>query len=208
MSKDSREAPPELQELRQKIDEVDEGIVRLIARRLEMVGLVIKEKSGRPQPIRDPARERAVLARVEGVAQTLGVSGPLARKIFSEIITHSLAREAATLTSGTVGREVAVAYQGSPYTYNHLAAEKFAGERGLKARFLACASHKEVIDQLESSAADFAFLPIENTAAGSINQVYDLLREHDFHIVGEETFKVEHCLAGTAEVPLEALHQI
>jgi chorismate mutase/prephenate dehydratase len=209
MSKESTGAPPELQELRQKIDEVDEGIVRLIARRLEMVGLVIKEKSGRPQPIRDPARERAVLARVESVAQSLGVSGPLARKIFLEIITHSLAREAATLSSpGAVGREVGIAYQGSPYTYNHLAAEKFAGERGFKGRFLACASHKEVIDQLESGAVDFAFLPIENTAAGSINQVYDLLREHDFHIVGEETFKVEHCLAATAEVPLEALHQI
>jgi 3-deoxy-7-phosphoheptulonate synthase len=137
------------------------------------------------------------------------VSGPLARKIFSEIITHSLAREAASLSSDpSVGREVAVAYQGSPYTYNHLAAEKFAGERGLRGRFLPCPSHKAVIDQLESGAADFAFLPIENTAAGSINQVYDLLREHDFHIVGEETFKVEHCLAATADVPLEALHQI
>jgi 3-deoxy-7-phosphoheptulonate synthase len=209
MSKESGGAPPELQELRQKIDEVDEGIVRLIARRLEMVGLVIKEKSGRPQPIRDPARERAVLARVEKVAQSLGVSGPLARKIFSEIITHSLAREAASLSSDpAAGREVAIAYQGSPSTYNHLAAEKFVGERGLRGKFLPCTSHKEVIDQLESGAADLAFLPIENTAAGSINQVYDLLREHDFHIVGEETFKVEHCLAATAEVPLEALHQI
>jgi chorismate mutase len=115
MSKES--GTPELQELRQKIDEVDEGIVRLIAKRLEMVGLVIKEKSGRPQPIRDPARERTVLARVEGVAQSLGVSGPLARKIFSEIITHSLAREAASLSDpAAVGREVAIAYQGSPYT--------------------------------------------------------------------------------------------
>ncbi|HXU80801.1 MAG TPA: prephenate dehydratase domain-containing protein, partial [Polyangia bacterium] len=207
MSKESG-APPELQELRQKIDEVDEGIVRLIARRLEMVGLVIKEKSGRPQPIRDPARERMVLARVEQVAQSLGVSGPLARKIFSEIITHSLAREAASLSASGNGREVAIAYQGSPSTYNQLAAEKYASERGLRSRFLPCASHKEVIDQLESGAVDFAFLPIENTAAGSINQVYDLLREHDFHIVGEETFKVEHCLAGLAEVPLEALHQI
>jgi chorismate mutase/prephenate dehydratase len=208
MSKESGGAPPELQELRQKIDEVDEGIVRLIARRLEMVGLVIKEKSGRPQPIRDPARERVVLARVEAVAQSLGVSGPLARKIFSEIITHSLAREAASLSSAATGREVAIAYQGSPSTYNQLAAEKFAGERGLRGKFLPCASHKEVIDQLESGAADFAFLPIENTAAGSINQVYDLLREHELHIVGEETFKVEHCLAGISEVPLEALHQI
>src|SRR3954454_11880601 len=154
MSKDSR---PHLLELRQKLDQVDADIVGLIAKRFETVGLILKEKSGRTQSIRDADRERELLERIEGIAQSLGVSGPLARKIFSEIITHSLAREAASLSDpAAVGREVALAYQGSPYTYTHLAAEKYVSERGLKGRFLACASHKEVIDQLESGAVDFA----------------------------------------------------
>src|SRR3954465_14185244 len=198
----------ELAQLRQKLDQVDEEIVGLIARRLETVGLIAKEKAGRPGGLRDPERERVVLSRVEAVAQSLGVSGPLARKIFSELITHSLSRQAASLGASDAGRTLSIAYQGSPNTYNHLAAQKYAAESGRGARFLGGGSIREAADQLATSAADLAFLPIENTAAGSINEVYDILRERDLHIVGEETFKVEHCLAASAEVPLPALHRI
>jgi chorismate mutase/prephenate dehydratase len=199
----------ELKELRQRLDQVDEEIVRLIARRLETVGLIGKEKAARAGGLRDQERERAVLARVESVAQSLGVSGPLARKIFSEIITHSLSRQAAALAgSDAAGRTVTIAYQGSPTTYNHLAAQKYAAEGGKAARFLPVATIRDAADQLAAGAVDLAFLPIENTAAGSINEVYDILRERDLHMVGEETFKVEHCLAAVAEVPLPALHQV
>jgi chorismate mutase/prephenate dehydratase len=65
-----------------------------------------------------------------------------------------------------------------------------------------------VIDSLASAAVDLAFLPIENTVAGSINQVYDVLREQDLHIVGEESYRVELCLAATADVPASALRRI
>src|SRR5947209_6593488 len=121
-----------LQELRQKLDQVDEEIVRLIARRLETVGLIGKEKAGRTQGLRDPERERAVLSKVESVAAQLGVSGPLARKIFSEIINHSLSKQAAALSTGA--RELSIVYQGSPGTYNQLAAEKYVSESGKTAR--------------------------------------------------------------------------
>jgi chorismate mutase/prephenate dehydratase len=207
MSKDS--ATAELQALRQKVDQLDEDIVRLIARRLETTAAIGKDKAGRPQGFRDPERERAVLARVEVVAQSLGVSGPLARKIFSELMTHSLSRQAAALAGDdAAARSVGIAYEGSPNTYNHLAAQKYAAERGKTARLLGVGSIREAADQLAAGGADLAFLPIENTAAGSINEVYDILRERDLHIVGEETYKVEHCLAATADVPLPALHQI
>jgi chorismate mutase/prephenate dehydratase len=205
MGKDNGSA--ELQELRQRLDQVDEEIVKLIARRQETVGLIGKEKAGRTQGLRDRERERAVLARVESMAQSLGVSGPLARKIFSELITHSLSRQAASLATGAA-RTLSIAYQGSPTTYNHLAAQKYASERGATARFVPVPSILDAADQLAAGTVDLAFLPIENTAAGSSNEVYAVLREHDLHIVGEETYKVEHCLAGVDDVPLTALHQV
>jgi chorismate mutase / prephenate dehydratase len=204
-------APTTLGELRGKLDQVDEEIVRLIARRLETVGLILKDKAGRPQGIRDAERERAVLARVEGVAQSLGVSGPLARKIFSEIITHSLTRQAASLSSAGAAagpREVAMAFQGTPLTFNHLAAQKYLAARGLVGKFVSSATIADAVEALETGGADLCFLPIENTVAGSINQVYEVLREGDLHIVGEETYKVDTCLAAPADVPLSALHQI
>jgi chorismate mutase/prephenate dehydratase len=207
MAKES--ASEELRALRQRLDQIDEEIVRAMARRLEAVGLIAKAKAGRTQGIRDPEREREVLARVEALAQSLGISAPLARKVFSELINHSLTRQAASL-SGTLepGRPIAVVYQGAPLSYSHLAAQKYLGERGCGGHFVGVPSFKAAVDQLESGAAELAFLPIENTAAGSINQVYDILREHDVHIVGEETFKVDLCLAGTADVPLSTIRRV
>ena len=55
---------------------------------------------------------------------------------------------------------------------------------------------------------DLAVLPIENTSAGSINEVYTVLREHDLFIVGEENWKVDHCLAAVQDVPLSSLSRI
>jgi chorismate mutase/prephenate dehydratase len=204
-------APPHaaLKDLRENLNQVDDEIVRLLAKRLETVGLIAKEKAGSTQAIRDPEREREVLARVETLAQSLGLSAPLARKIFSEIISYSVSRQVASL-AGIEGEqtEVAVAYQGSSLTYNNLAAEQYVSSQGLDGRFVGLPTLKQVIDSLASAAVDLAFLPIENTVAGSINQVYDVLREQDLHIVGEESYRVELCLAATADVPTSALRRI
>ncbi|MGA7741440.1 MAG: bifunctional 3-deoxy-7-phosphoheptulonate synthase/chorismate mutase [Polyangia bacterium] len=198
-----------LKELRQRLNQVDDDMVRLLAKRLETVALIAKEKAGSTQAIRDPEREREVLTRVETLAQSLGLSAPLARKIFSEIISYSVSRQVASL-AGSEGEatEVAVAYQGSSLTYNNLAAEQFVASQGLAGRFVGLPTLKQVIDALASGAVDLAFLPIENTVAGSINQVYDVLREQDLHIVGEESYRVELCLAATADVPTSALRRI
>ena len=198
-----------LTELRQNLNQVDDDMVRLLAKRLETVALIAKEKAGSTQAIRDPEREREVLTRVETLAQSLGLSAPLARKIFSEIISYSVSRQVASL-AGIEGErtEVAVAFQGSSLTYNNLAAEQYLASQGLPGRFVGLSTLKQVIDSLTSAAVDLAFLPIENTVAGSINQVYDVLREQDLHIVGEESYRVELCLAATADVPASALRRI
>jgi chorismate mutase/prephenate dehydratase len=204
----SSESPkPGLKELRQRLNQVDDDMVRLLAKRLETVGLIAKEKAGSTQAIRDPEREREVLTRVETLAQSLGLSAPLARRIFSEIISYSVSRQIASL-AGIEGEEVAVAYQGSPLTYNNLAAEQYLASQGLRGRYLGLPTLKQVIDALTSASVDLALLPIENTVAGSINQVYDVLREQDLHIVGEESYRVELCLAATADAPASALRRI
>ncbi len=207
MVKDSGAPPPALKDLRARLDETDAEIVRLVAQRLQTVDLIIREKSGHASGIRDPERERQVLAKVEGHAQALGISGPLARKIFSEIVAHSVNRQAATL-SGPGGRELRVAYQGSPLTYHHLAAQKYVAGLGTSGTFFGTPTIKEATDQLATGSVDLALLSIENTAAGSSNEVYDVLRTRDFTIVGEETYQVSLCLAGPAEIPLPAIQRV
>ena len=80
--------------------------------------------------------------------------------------------------------------------------------QGLRARYVGMPTLKRIVDSLLSGAVSLAMLPIENTAAGSQNQVYDVLREQDLHIVGEEPFRVELCLAAVSDVPVPALRKI
>ena len=204
-----RAPTPALAELRAAVDQIDHDLVALVARRMDTVRRIIAEKQDRTAAIRDPRRELEVLNRVESLARAAGVSAPLARKIFSELIAHSVSRQASTLT-GLAGADqvLQIAYVGSPFTFNHLAAVKFASEIGVPAEQLGRRSIKEVVTTLESGEADLAFLNIESTAAGSINQVYDVLREKDLHIVGEETIKVDLCLCGQAMVPLASVERV
>ena len=205
MSTDPTSSP--IVDLRQQLDKTDDDIVRLLARRLETVGLIAKAKAEHSTQIRDPGREREVLARVEALANSLGISGPLTRKIFSEVIDYSVSRQVASLVDAERSH-ITVAYQGQPLTYNQLAAEQYVASRGLTGHFVGLASLTQVIEQLASGQVDLAFLPIENTVAGSVNQVYDVLRERELHIVGEDSFRIELCLAAVADVPLPALRRI
>jgi 3-deoxy-7-phosphoheptulonate synthase len=200
---------PALKGLRDTLDSIDHDLVQLIARRMQTVAQVIKEKQvqGKSGGIRDAKREHDILGRVEGLARAAGISAALARKIFSELLAHSVSRQANTLTNlaEQAGRELVVAYQGSPYTYAHLAAVKYMADVGAPGTPIGKSSTAEIVAALHSGAADLALLAIESTAAGSINQVYDVLREQDLHVVGEETIKVDLCLCGIAEVPLRAI---
>jgi 3-deoxy-7-phosphoheptulonate synthase len=200
-----------LKQLRQRLDQIDEDLVKLVARRMETVQLVIKEKQGHAGGIRDAQREHELLGRVETLARAAGVAAPLVRKIFSELVAHSVSRQASTLTGLRDDEQpVKVAYVGTPFTFNHLAAQKFAAEWGQVATFDGHASIKDAVAALTdpASGVDVLLLNIESTAAGSINQVYDVLREKDLHIIGEETIKVDLCLCGVAEVPLTAIDRV
>ena len=195
--------------LRGSLDELDQEIIRSIARRLELVDQIAQQKASGSAGIRDPRRERDVLERVEAAARERGISAVLARHIFSEIIAHSVTRQAAFLSpSSTADREVVVSYQGAPHSYSALAAEKYLGAMGVRGRFIGRRTFQEAVKELLAGGVDLAFLPIENTTAGSINQVYDLLQESDLAIVGEEMWKVDDCLASTEEVPLASIQRV
>jgi chorismate mutase/prephenate dehydratase len=202
------DAPKDLSTLRAALDGIDAELVSLLAKRLALVAKIGESKAAGESGIRDASRERDVLDRVETVARGLGVSVPLARKIFGEIIAHSVTRQAAFLSGAAAKGELRVAFQGVPYAYSWLAAQKYLGGLGVEGVLAGFRSFAGAMEALVAGGADLAFLPIENTTAGSINQVYDLLLAHEVSIVGEETWKVDHCLAGPAEVPLTSIAKI
>jgi len=65
-----------------------------------------------------------------------------------------------------------------------------------------------MLEEVRSGAADYAMLPIENTTSGSVHDAYDALSHTDLAIVGEEVLRIELCLIGVADVPLESIRQI
>ncbi|MGH3274376.1 MAG: bifunctional chorismate mutase/prephenate dehydratase, partial [Streptosporangiaceae bacterium] len=199
--------PPGITGLRQDLNEVDAGIVRLIAQRRDIIDAIgaVKEQGG--AGIQDADRERQVLDGVAAAAADLGVSASLVRRIFTELISDSVAQQA-RLLSGDPGGRVRVAFQGVAHAYSDAAARKYLAGRGLDGDLTGYRTFREAAGALLAGEADLAVLPIENTTAGSINEVYALLREHELFIVGEETWKVEHCLAAIGQAPLSALTRI
>jgi chorismate mutase/prephenate dehydratase len=198
---------PDITGLRQDLNEVDAGIVRLIAERHDIIDAIAAVKEQAVTGIQDADRERQVLDRVAAAATDLGVSGSLVRRIFRELINDSVAQQA-RLLSGDPGGRVRVSYQGVAHAYSDSAAQKYLAGRGLDGDLTGHRSFREAAGALLAGDADLSVLPIENTTAGSINEVYALLREHDLYIVGEETWKVEHCLAALGQVPLSALTKV
>ena len=83
-----------------------------------------------------------------------------------------------------------VAFQGEPGAYSEQAVFDYYGEVGT----LPCESFDVMFDSVASGKSDLALAPIENSLAGSIHQNYDLLLQHDLHIVGEYLLRVHHCL--------------
>jgi chorismate mutase / prephenate dehydratase len=201
------EEQPNLADLRQGLDEVDTGIVRLIAQRRELIAAIAQVKEQGTGAIQDADRERRVLDGVVAVAADLGVSASLVRTIFRELISDSVSQQARHL-NGDGGGRARVAFQGAAHAYSHAAAQKYLAGRGLHGDLTGFRTFREAVAALLAGDADLAVLPIENTTAGSINEVYALLREHELFIVGEETWKVDHCLAAAQDVPLSSLTQI
>ncbi len=196
-----------LDDLRRELDEVDRSLVDLIARRLEVVAEVGAAKARTDAPVRDLERERAVLDGVAAVATERGVSPDLVRRVFREVIGHAVDRQVAELTE-TSDLPLVVGFQGVDHAYSHLAAQKHLAGRGRSARYVGHVGFADVVAALEQGECDLAVLPIENTTAGSINQVYDLLQRSAVHVVGEETWRVDHCLAATADVPVTSLTRV
>lgn len=193
--------------IRAQLDAIDAGIVDLIARRLEIVDAVSQAKARTSAPVRDLPREREVLDRVAAAAVERGVPDELVRRIFRQLVGHAVDRQVADLLPGT-GGPLVVAFHGTAFTVDHLAAQKFMSARPETTAFEGYPTYAEAVAAVRSGRCHLAVLPVESTTAGSINAVYDLLQSSGVAVVGEETVQVEHCLATVTEAPVAGLRHI
>ncbi len=197
---------------RDQIDVLDRELVRILAARLDAVRAIGAHKGRDPSaPLRDDERERAVFSAWGRTAEEQGISSYFAGRVLREILNWSRRDQERFLEPANKNgpRAVRVGYQGVVGSYSDLAAQKLFATRDVaRLERIGYRGFAAVVDALEAEELDYALLPIENTIAGSINEVYDLLGARRMTIVGEEVWAVEHCLLGLPGTRAEELRVV
>lgn len=199
---------------RAAIDRIDRELIQALAARMSAVRDIAALKRDQPDlPLKNDLREREVFEAWSEEGKRHGLSPYFIGRILREVLNYSRRDQERVLCDveearGEV-RSVRVGYQGAPGAYSDLAIEKLFISRPQAVRERAgYHTFAAALDALEAGELDYVLLPIENTIAGSINDVYRLLAERAVHVVDEELWPVEHVLAALPGSELEDIQVI
>ncbi len=201
----------DLDQCRKDINDLDKSLLELLAQRRSISRKVIEDKLGRGLDLRDPKREGEILEALIKAGRELGLDAHFVTRVFHEIIADSVRSQESFLQTNlnpTTEKLLCIAYQGVEGAYSYLAGEKFFRGQLDNCSFEGYKNFSDVVAAVENGQADYAILPIENTTAGSINAVYDLLLATKLSIVGEEVFPVQHYLLSIEKAPLSTIRRI
>ena len=201
----------DLDQCRKDINNLDKSLLELLAQRRAISRKVIEDKLGRGLDLRDPKREGEILETLIKAGRELGLDAHFVTRVFHEIIADSVRSQESFLQTNlnpATEKLLCIAYQGVEGAYSYLAGEKFFRSQLDNCSFEGYKNFSDVVAAVENGQADYAILPIENTTAGSINAVYDLLLATKLSIVGEEVFPVQHCLLSIEKTPLSTIRRI
>ncbi len=190
-----------LLQVRRDIDEIDSHLLPLFLKRMQCSQRVAELKQAAGAPVLNPRREQEILERVRREG---GEYGGEAAALYASIMAVSRSRQHRLLAGGEelralereAGRHMpqrpdGVVCQGVEGAYSHHAAVELFGDVPISFE----PSWQQVFEDVKTGAAQFGVLPVENSAAGSVTGVYDLILRYRFYIVGAAAVKVEHCLA-------------
>lgn len=207
----------DLLELRGQIDAIDREIVRLFEERMDVCRQVAEFKIANGKKVLDRSRELQKLDTLGGLAHS-GFNKHGVRELFQQIMSMSRKLQYQMLAEEGVSGNLPftqieeidrehcrVVYQGVEGAYSHQAAMEYFG-KGVNAFHMA--SWKECMEAIKEGMADYAVLPIENSSAGEVNDIYDLLEEYDNYIVGEQIIKVSHALLGLPDAELSDIKTV
>ncbi|GLT18110.1 bifunctional chorismate mutase/prephenate dehydratase [Vibrio zhanjiangensis] len=198
-----------LDDIRLRLNELDDELLKLLSERRQMSIEVAKSKVQTSKPVRDAAREQQLLVKlITAGREKYDLDAQYITKLFHTIIEDSVLLQQSylqNLANPELSRKplARVAFLGAKGSYSHLASLEYFSRKNTELIELNCQHFKEVAQTVESGHADYGVLPIENTSSGSINEVYDLLQHTTLHIVGEMILPIEHCLVATSDIRIE-----
>ncbi|MBF0522392.1 MAG: prephenate dehydratase [Candidatus Omnitrophica bacterium] len=169
-----------LEELRKKINAIDDKLVPLLDERAKVSLEIGKKKLQNNESIYAPHREREVLDRVKALSK-----GPMKPEgleaIYREIMSSSLSLE----------KPLQISYLGTQGSFSHMAANK---KFGSQVTYVSCTSITEVFQKVEHNECDYGVVPIENSVEGAVTHTFDVLVDSELKICAQMTLKVEHHL--------------
>jgi chorismate mutase / prephenate dehydratase len=203
--------PPPLSDLRRAIDDIDKVLLNALGERARLMRDITAAKAATDQPLRDEAREAALLAHRAAYGEGLGLDPALVRRVYREILDDALRRQRDWLQDRPELEDappLVVAFQGTEGAYSHEAAVRHFGVERRVVSFAPYRSFRETLEAVQRGDAQRAVVPIENSTAGSVHEVYDLLFQFNLAIVGEEVIEVKHCLLGLPGATVEGLGRV
>lgn len=191
---------------REEIDKVDKQIVELIEKRMDLALQVAEYKMSTGKPIYDRQRELEKLDKLGHMAST-EFNAKSVQELFLQIMSvsrryqyrvigdrdHVIEKMFTKITHLNITDKTKVVYAGVPGAFAETAMVAYFGEKinGSNVK-----DFHEVAQSVAEGKADYGVLPIENSTAGFVNGIYDLLDRFSLSIVGEQKVCVNQCLLG------------
>ena len=208
----------DLSQYREQIDQIDDELIQLFARRMETAAQIAQWKRQAGKPVMDAGRERAKLldvmnkcpAEFKDYAVSLySLLFELSRSYQHRILDSSSAlteqiSAAIAHTDPLFPKTATVACQGVEGAYSQLACEKLFRLPNI----FYFNSFDAVFSAIEKGLCRYGIIPLENSTAGSVNKVYDLMMRHNFRIVRSVRLKVDHNLLVKPGTKLEDIQEI
>lgn len=207
----------DLLQIRGELDELDAQLVQLLEKRLQLCEDVAAFKIETGKPVLDRERENQKLAKAQEQAQG-DFNKKCARELFVQIMSMSRRLQYGLLRKNGMGHEntftqvdklptdgCRVVYQGVEGAYSQAAMWQYFGEN---VENYHVEKWQEAMEDIANGKADYGVFPIENSTAGSVTDVYDLLVEFDNTIVAEQIIPIRHALLGLPGTKMEDIKTV
>ncbi len=207
----------DLKELRDEIDVIDRQMVELFEKRMKVCQQVAEYKIGTGKKVFDRTREEAKIHAVKelahndfnqhGVEELFQQIMAMSRKLQYQMLSqHGVMGRLPFISVDEIEREnVRVVFQGVEGAYSQAAMKEYFTP---DISYFHVEQWRDAMEAIAEGSADFAVLPIENSTAGSVNDMYDLLVEFENYIVGEQIIRCEHKLLGLPGTQMEDIKKV
>ncbi|MDC0358806.1 prephenate dehydratase [Oligoflexia bacterium] len=181
----------DLEIIRKRIDAIDNEVLSLLNKRME---LAVRTKAIKTD-INDSGRESSVLESVKFKSQNLLLQHS-AEHLFSEIIKES--KKLQGMDFNLIG------FQGEHGAHSEIAAAKL----DTQAVTIPHGEFADVFEGVQSGVIERGIVPVENSLAGNVSQVDDLLLESDLHIIAEIKLPIHHCLIALPDTDYRTIRAV